>query len=130
MKNKYILDSSFISSFIVIDDVNHKKAVRIYDELPSEVSFYLPATVSLEIYLGFTRLGMNMFDKISSFLNDINSNVIYIDRQFMSGYVDFIQSRKITLTAIDASILYCSYIKKADLLTFDKKLIDNYKRIN
>jgi predicted nucleic acid-binding protein len=123
MSNRDVLDTSFISSLLIINDVNHQKAVKQYERLQTKVSFHTPATVILELITGISRWGSIYMKRVKKFLEEINIEIIDVDKEFIFKYETYLKKeKKLKLTTIDLSILVTSKIKRAKVLTFDKKL--------
>jgi len=45
----YIFDTSFILSLVMIDDVNHKEAVKIFSSIPENTIFHINEITYIEL---------------------------------------------------------------------------------
>jgi len=120
MRNKIVLDTSFISAFYISDDVNHKAAVKAYRGLFRTHEFIIPLTVLIElaVFKNHIRKGL-MIDGI---IKDLNYSIEYLDKDFYSQLIRYLDSNPFTLKAIDATVIFIAQKYQAELLTFDKKL--------
>lgn len=129
MKNKYILDTCFICSFLNIEDSNHNLALEIFSNLKSDSLFYLPRTVQIELNL-FTKKDIVIKDKLVGFLKNIHINYINIDDYF----IEFIERHPIAPInnpkTIDLTVIYSSIMLNAKTLTFDRKIISGLSKLN
>lgn len=128
MKSKFILDTSFISSFFNKADLNHTKAKKAYEALPDNLEFYLPTTVLLELTL--FKIKFKEFRKIdfAKAFKKLRTSYINIDSGFIKGFNQFCLKTSYKLKTIDYTVLYTAVLKHAELLTFDQKLLKAYGR--
>ena len=122
MKNKYVFDSSFLSSLFYETDINHEKAIKVFSELPSGSLFLIPATVYIEMLVGLKRFPWFRDEKFYQFISSINVEFVFIDNKFLRRYERFLNKRIAKLKAIDSTVLFTARENQAGILTFDKKL--------
>ena len=120
MKNKFILDTSFISSLLKVDDDNHLKSIEKFKELPEDAELVIPITVVTELFVSkdkYVRL-----ESIELFIKENYCSIFYFDEEYYKSIFEEYRKFSIHLKAIDFTILYvCRYLN-ADILTFDIKL--------
>ena len=122
MQNKFVLDTSYVSSLVLESDVNHNKATKIYENLANDSNLYIPVTVVMELLVGIKRLAKGKIKKLLNFLDMLNPEIIYNDNNFVDEYTDFVIQHRSLLTAIDLSIIVTAKMLNAKIITFDKKL--------
>ncbi len=123
MRNKLVLDTSFISSLLIKEDVNHKKAVSIYENFPGDSIFYVPSTVIIELFVGFKKIGNEWVSNLKDFFDSFEYEVVYINKSYLESFKEFLlQGDNLNLKTMDYTILFSAKIAKGDIVTFDKKL--------
>ena len=122
MKSKFILDTSFLSSLIIEDDINHQKAIELYKNSPKNIQFYTPATVLLELFIGIKKLKKSKLKNVYKFIEILSIETIYIDDYFISKYKSLVEKNDIHLTAIDLTLIVASKMIGGKVITFDRKL--------
>ncbi|MFQ5492974.1 MAG: PIN domain-containing protein [Candidatus Dojkabacteria bacterium] len=121
MRSKRVIDTSFVSSLVVADDVNHQKAIKLYLDLKPGTALIAPRTVQLEALHVAERLDSH--DSMVSFLKKLKVRWVDIDEGFMRKYAKFFKGKKANLKPIDSTIWFLATTIKANVLSFDRKLL-------
>lgn len=127
-ENRVIVDSNiFIASFFE-DDSLHNEAVLVMEEI-QDSDIIMPYCVVQEVATILTyRLDKKVAD---TFLRDIrNANNIFIIDNDVYAEMTFFEKFKQNLSFTDISLIYLAEKHSAILLTFDKQLLNLYKRRN
>jgi len=122
MKSRYIIDTSFISSLLIEDDINHQKALDLYEDLPKDLQFFIPVTVLLELFTGIKKLKKNKLENVYRFIDLLSIQTIYIDDYFLKSYKTLLKKDDMNLTAIDLTLIVTAKMIGGKVLTFNKKL--------
>jgi len=129
--NKYVVDTSFISSLVFRNDVNFKKANVIYKNIYDNAIFIVPSCVILEFLIGVKKFFPRKVDFMYKYVNKLAEEIIYIDKKFLDSYSSFIKKEKhLGLSTMDMSILVSARNQKAKILTFDIKLEKFSRKLN
>ncbi len=127
---KVLLDSSIWLSSILKEDVNHKKADKIFEKyLSHEYQIIVPQPVLVEVINVLYRKN-GSFHNINGFLRETfkNENIIMstINNYYMTKSIAEILKIG-NIRSQDLYILiYCKYLKIDIFETFDKKQKDYY----
>lgn len=129
MKNKYLFDTSFLSSLLNTEDVNHKQALHILMDLPEKFDTVIPATVRLEIAIYKQYRPVFFQVSFKDLFQSLSAELVNIDEKFINNFEEFVASTNFSLKVVDYTVLFSAIITKAELLTFDKKLEKYYKKL-
>jgi predicted nucleic-acid-binding protein len=116
--NKFVLDTSFICSFLNESDANHKKATQAYQAFNDDSKFIIPRTVILELI----NLG-EKFAETKEFLNSLSTEIIDIDEKFTEQFKNLQTQLSTNLKTIDKTIFATAITAQAQIISFDKKII-------
>lgn len=118
-----ILDSNIWISYIIKDDINHKKANEIFDNLENEVIYiseYIIIEITTILLQKWWKDITNLFIKM--YKNNTNIKIIYVSQILFNNFLNFfVKNNYNKLSFIDQSLLYLS--KEFEIITFDKNLI-------
>ena len=128
--NKYVLDTSYISSLLNRRDTKHEGAKKIAETKLREKNIILPATVILELSLLQTQQSTKTSRLELTKIHKVAREYVYVNQNFLDAFEEFVSKTKLKLKTIDYTVLFCAYSKKATLITFDEKLNKVYKRIS
>ncbi len=123
-----ILDSNIWIAFLNVDDANHKKAEKIFEETKEKI--ILTEYILLETV---TVLSQKAEKKVSdSFIKEAVNNrdieILPSSEEFLNGVIKLYLSKKNkNLSFVDYSLLYLS--KKIKVITFDKTLQREIKKL-
>lgn len=123
---KYLLDTSFVCAFFNDKDVNNAKA-RIIAKGFKSSDFFVPDVVIAEI-ASFSKNPV-LRDSILNNAFDMANIVYSFNEKNISNYVNFAENLKYSFTAIDSIILFLAKESGSELITFDKKLLKQYKSL-
>lgn len=124
MENKYTLDTSFLSSLINPEDSNHLKAKAIYEVIQVE-TLYISSASFAELYFLSTK--DFSIEYIEEFIENLLLEIIYFDENLLKFYKSYFKKISKNLSPIDSIIYVSSIYAKSDLITFDKKLLKQFK---
>ncbi len=123
-----ILDSNIWIAFLNVDDVNHKKAEKIFEETKEKI--ILTEYILLETVTVLSqKVDKEVSDRfIDGVVNNRDIEILPSSEEFLNGVIKFYLPKKNkNLSFVDYSLLYLS--KKIKVITFDKTLqreiIDN-----
>lgn len=122
MKNRFILDTSFLSAILFESDYHHESAKSILNEIKTEDEMVVPISVLLELEVILSKQKLKKQDKVDFIINGIVDNVIYLDEDFYNIYKRFLRANPFNLKTLDLSIAVSCYLSNGKVLTFDKKL--------
>ncbi len=122
---RYVVDTSFVSSFFNSEDINHSKALQLAKSIYSEY-IIVPSVVIAELSTSFSK-NEDFTNLILENIFDIASEIFPLDESNIFDYLAFQKDRANNLKALDSIILYSALVNHAELLTFDKKLKRKYK---
>lgn len=122
---RYVVDTSFVSSFFNSEDINHSKALQLAKSIYSE-HIIVPSVVIAELSTSFSK-NEDFTNLILENVFDIASEIFPLDESNIFDYLAFQKDRVNNLKALDSIILYSALVSDAELLTFDKKLKRKYK---
>jgi predicted nucleic acid-binding protein len=122
---RYVVDTSFVSSFFNSEDINHSKALQLAKSIYSEY-IIVPSVVIAELSTSFSK-NEDFTNLILENVFDIASEIFPLDESNIFDYLAFQKDRANNLKALDSIILYSALVSDAELLTFDKKLKRKYK---
>ena len=122
---RYVVDTSFVSSFFNSEDINHSKALQLAKSIYSEY-IIVPSVVIAELSTSFSK-NEDFTNLILENVFDIASEIYPLDESNIFDYLAFQKDRANNLKALDSIILYSALVSDAELLTFDKKLKRKYK---
>lgn len=128
MKNKYVLDTSFISSLYKSSDVNHIKAIEIFKEIEIESEIIIPINVLLEL-ISFNKRYELSHEDLMLYGYTLASSIEVNDEKYIFEINKFQRQYDINLKAMDMSILFCAWKYNSQLLTFDNKLLKVFNQI-
>lgn len=118
---RYIFDSSFILSLIMINDVNHAIALEKFDSLSSDAIFHIGELTYIELLTVTTyKLWVREAKKLQQMIADMG--VIFLGSG-TTEYVNFFNFMSKKISIIDASIIYDSMRYHLEILSFDKELL-------
>jgi predicted nucleic acid-binding protein len=125
--SKYIVDTSFLSSFFNSKDSNHQKALDFTSEMHNEY-LIIPSVVIAEMssFAG----NRNLRDAMIGSVFNMASEIFPLDERNIFDYLAFQESFPNNLTAIDSVILFSALARGGELLTFDKKLKKKYEMVS
>lgn len=129
MKNKYVFDTSFLSSLLNIKDVNHKDSLRVFMQLPDDFRVIIPASVRIEMAVYKQQRPVYSQISFQELFEKLPVEYVNIDDVFITRFEEFVTATKFPLKAIDYSVLFSCISTKSDLLTFDKKLEKYYLKV-
>jgi predicted nucleic acid-binding protein len=124
--SRYVVDTSFLSSFFNAKDSNHRKALDFTGTMNNEY-LIIPSVVIAEVS-SFTQ-NRNLRDAMLSNVFNLASEIFPLDEGNIFDYLVFQESFPNNLTAIDSVVLFSALARDADLLTFDKKLKKKYEMV-
>jgi predicted nucleic acid-binding protein len=123
MKKRFILDTNFILSFLILNEPLNMDAIKIFSELPEDSEFIVPQIVAAE--LSISEEQHHLIFKSRIFAQKFTSN--------NENDLDYINSLSIEikkpLKAIDCLILALCKRYNAKLITFDTKLQKAYNNL-
>lgn len=125
-KTKVVLDTSFISSLLNSEDLNHKDALDLYSLKIRDSFFIIPFIVSIELLATIRHENLK---QVIRYLKEFNNHIRYPGEITFNKFTDFIRSKKIALKSNDLFILFTAIDEEAELITFDSKLNKEYKKI-
>lgn len=127
MKSKVVLDTSFLSSLLIEDDDNYSKALLIYKTQIINSDIIIPMQAKAELFV--MKRDLAPLDKIIRFLNLFNYKTDFINAKQELQLIDFIEKYDPSLKSGDLMILFSAFNNEAELITFDKKLKQEFQRI-
>lgn len=118
---KYIFDTSFLLSLVIIDDTNHEKAVEIFENVKVGSSFFINELTYVEL-LTVTTYKAEIIEKdtVKWILSDLGTTFLNSGNTEYINFFEFLD-KKISVT--DASILYDARRYSLEILTFDREII-------
>jgi predicted nucleic-acid-binding protein len=127
----YVLDTSFISSLLVIEDENNKEASGMFKELDSSARFLIPDTVILELQILPKSLRNTIyFDILGSFLSKDLFEFQPLTSEIVQKAIQINRTFDNKISAVDLSVLATTVLFSAELLTFDVALKKILKKVN
>ncbi|MBD3280642.1 PIN domain-containing protein [Candidatus Dojkabacteria bacterium] len=124
---KLILDTSFLSAYLNNVDVNHEKALGIYDKIcedrGQDVELVVSVNVLVELLVGVRKLKKRKLNKILEFIEVFTDQVIDIRYKNIEEFVEYLRLAKSSITPVDQYLLFLAKKYDAEILTFDKKLL-------
>lgn len=130
MKNKYVLDTSFLSSFLNTSDVNHKQSLRLFMQLPEDFTLLIPVIVRLEMAVYKEKRDFYQQVSFKKLFSKLPTEKLEINDKFIEGFEKFVATTRFPLKATDYSVLFSCVTTNSELLTFDKKLSKYFKKIS
>jgi len=126
MKNKYVFDTSFLSSLLNTKDVNHKDSLRIFMRLPDDLRIIIPASVRIEMAVYKQQRPIYSQISFQELFKELTVEYVDINDEFINSFEKFVAATKLPLKAIDYTVLFSCIETNSKLLTFDKKLEKYY----
>lgn len=120
MKNKVILDTSYISALYNTLDANHSKARNLASRVENQVAILIPTVVLIELSM-FTK-DLIKSKRLVDFAIDLSDKSIEISAHDIELFKKFVTLLERKLTTVDSIVLFVALRESATLLTFDKKL--------
>jgi predicted nucleic acid-binding protein len=127
MKNKFVLDTSFVSSLLNIADVNHAKAKAMYAKISLSDSIIINIITKIE--LSRTKIEGADLQITEDFLSFSIDEVDFVDLSFSINLFNYLNKIQVNLKTVDLCIFITAIQNNAKLLTFDLKLDKEFKRI-
>ena len=127
MRNKVVLDTSFLSSLINIDDKNHSLAASIYSTRVANSEIVIPLQSKIELFV--MKKEIASLNRILEFLNNFNYKTDYLNSKQEFHLIEFIEKNDPRLKSGDLLILFSAFNNNAELITFDEKLEREFQRI-
>ncbi len=123
-----IVDTSFLVSFFVKEDINHEKAVNIIKELDEDL--VIPITVLGETFTVLNyKKGIDFALKTIELLtNSRNISIYYFDEDEFDEIFDIVRKLSLKLSFEDYSIVYLARLRNESLLCFDKEIYKAIKK--
>ncbi len=123
-----ILDSNIWIAFLNVDDVNHKKAEKIFEETKEKIiltEYILLETVTVLSQKVDKRVSDRFIDEV---VNNRDIEILPSSDEFLNGVIKLYLSKKNkNLSFVDYSLLYLS--KKIKVVTLDKTLQREIKKL-
>ncbi|OIP54119.1 hypothetical protein AUK10_01515 [Candidatus Gracilibacteria bacterium CG2_30_37_12] len=117
----YIFDTSFILSLVMIDDVNHKEAVKIFSSIPENTIFHINEITYIELLTVITyKLGFSSTKTTKEMIMDLGT--IFLNSGNME-YIKFFEFIGKKISVVDTSIVYDAMRYDLSILTFDKEIL-------
>ena len=123
---RYLLDTSFLSALFNTNDSNHHEAFTISKDIPSS-QIFIPSVVFAEL-MSFSKDKRRRDSNIEISLKMANS-IPHLGESNLLEYIKFASNLSNTFTAMDSIILFLAKENNAELVTFDKKLQNLYKKV-
>jgi len=125
-----LVDSSVFVASLLEDDPSHTSVQRFFALLDAQddmgYSVVEPATVVLEVANTLTRLGHSQeAGDITAYFSSVE--IMPIDRAFINSVLPLLKN--INLKTADALIAAAAHLLEAALITLDKKLLREAKKI-
>jgi len=118
---KYIFDTIFLLSLIMVDDINHKKAIEIFEDIDKNSIFYINEITYIEL---FTVITYKMwYEKISLIKNILDDLWVTFLNSWNMEYISFFEFLSKKISVVDSSIIYDSIRYNLEVLTFDKEIL-------
>lgn len=124
--NYFVVDSSFLLSFLFPDE-NNSQVEKILDGVHNgKAKLIAPLLLPFEIFNGFWtafikgRVSENIIESLSEHF--FNLNITFMEIDYLE-VLELASSKK--LTFYDASYLYLAQVQNLPLLTLDKQLQKN-----
>lgn len=130
MKNRVVFDTSFFSSFLMKRDVNHDKALGLFNYYVDINNIIMPTSVLMELEILPKSINKPDFTElIHEVLEMFELNFISLDHSFFKEFQKI--NSKITqkVKTLDLTILTTALLYDAELITFDKKLQKVYNQL-
>lgn len=124
---KYVVDTSFLSSFFNSKDSNHQRALEFTNTMNNEY-LIVPSVVIAEMS-SFVQ-NRNLREAMLGNVFNIVSEIFPLDEGNIFDYLLFQEGFPNNLTAIDSVVLFSALVSSAQLLTFDKKLNKKYELVS
>ena len=122
--NKYVVDTSFLSSFFNAKDSNHQQALDFAEIMHNEY-LIVPSVVIAE--MSSFASNRDLRDAMLGNVFNMASEIFPLDEDNIFDYLAFQESFTNNLTAIDSIVLFSALVSGGELLTFDKELKKKYK---
>lgn len=122
--NRYVVDTSFLSSFFNAKDSNHQQALDFTGTMHNEY-LIIPSVVIAE--MSSFASNRNLRDAMIDNVFNIASEIFPLDENNIFDYLAFQENFTNNLTAIDSIVLFSALVSDGELLTFDKKLKKKYE---
>ncbi|MBN1170275.1 type II toxin-antitoxin system VapC family toxin [Candidatus Micrarchaeota archaeon] len=124
-----IVDSSFLISFYSKKDANHEEAVKQMKEHEDFLlipDYVVGETATVLLYKNSLR-NSNLFLEIME--NTKNIKILYTSPSDFKGVFDVFKNQKKQLNFVDACIVYHARKLRLGVLTFDKNIQKEIKKI-
>ena len=130
MVKRYFLDTSFISSLLNPDDVNHSAARAHYDLFVEEDELWVSPIVLIELLLLTKQVKGLSWTLLHDLVIVFNIETVTFDYKYINQLAEFITNTELFLKPNDYAILASTHLLKANLLTFDEKLLAVSEKTN
>jgi len=128
--DKIVLDTSFLSALVNDKDTHHTSAKKQYAAILERPSVWL--IVSVITLLELSRITWATPPEragiLSTIISKIASEIIYLDQNQMD-YIEQLVSLDTNLKPNDFCIALTALRQRAELLTFDEKLIKGFAKL-
>lgn len=124
---KYILDSSFLLSLYISEDINHEEALEIFESLEEDCIFYMDELWYSELLTVITyKKGFSHAKEMKEIL--LSLGVFFIHSGTFE-YISLFESLEKRVSVVDVSIIYDAIKYESDILSFDKELTKIHKKL-
>jgi predicted nucleic acid-binding protein len=130
--NRFILDASVVTKWVLADEPNEDNALRLLNEhLEGSVQLYAPSLLMQEVANSLwkavrrKRISEQVAQNALSSLKDVDLALEEFDWLQTSKILTIASARE--LTVYDSSYLFLSELKKAPLITADNLVIQKAK---
>lgn len=128
--NSYVLDTNILSALVNRRDVLHQRAGDLVSSIYSDSNVIIPATVILELSLLQANYPEFANLDLFKFIYSVVSEVIAIDEAYWTKFNKFAGQTQLNLKTIDYSLLFTARQSKAELISFDTKLLKAWQKIH
>lgn len=128
MENKYVIDSSVFIALYYEEDINHKRALEIFEELEMKVLIIHPFVIQEVATVLTYKISKQL---ANSFLKDLdNSFNTTVSSSSINYEINFFLKQESRLSFTDTSLIALAKAQDAALITFDKKMLSLYQKEN
>lgn len=126
MSNIFVLDTSFLQALWSADDVLHNHALEISKGIPADSIIIISSLVVAELLMGKSSEKIDVI-KSANLIAGTLEPVLESDLLLIQSQIS--QEKRQSLKAIDCLLLTLCIRKKAELVSFDKRLMRFAKQL-
>ena len=126
----YVLDTSFISALIDIDDLHFEEAMRSFSLIDESSVLVVPAIVLAELVMSKNRKPILKYSDIFYILGELSVDIFYPIEHHFQAFHDFIEEHEIKGKSSDILVLFEAFRRRCRLITFDQQLKNQHQQLS